>query len=253
VDARPDENGKNGGEQQAVESLWGYNSPFDHVNLPIILQCCALLALSIGPAIAQSSSTEEMAERARIAMVEERYDEAAAIYQELLKTAPDSVGLHMSLGIARHGQGQYKKAVEQFRIVVKAQTDFSAAWRMLGSSFGKLGDKDGAVSALAHAAELEPHSMDVLMDYAAALLAAGKHERASAEFWKVAQTNPSEPRVWHGLAVSNAALAKSERDEAKKKEFRDRAVQALEQLKETAGPEQEELLKEATAAVEEKL
>jgi tetratricopeptide (TPR) repeat protein len=213
--------------------------------LPIILHCVILACCLNG----QAETTEEKAERARVAMVEERFDEAAAIYEELVKVSPDSAGLRMSLGIALQARGQYAKAATEFRFVVKQEPEFAAAWRVLGNCYSKLGDKDKAVASLARAVELEPRSNEVRLDYATALLSAKKVEQASGEFWKIAQIDQSEPRVWHGLAVSNAALAKAEKDDAKKQEFRERAARALEQLKETAGPEDDELLQEASKAV----
>jgi Flp pilus assembly protein TadD len=223
------------------------------VNLPIIQHCgvlALLLAASAAVAAGQNESQEQKAERARSALAEERFDDAAALYADLVKASPGNTGLRMSLGLAQLARKQYAKAAAEFQVVVKKDPKFAGAWQVLGQCYGKLGEKEKASAALRTALQLEPRNLEVRLEYAAALLVEKKNREASDEFWTIAQTNRSDPRVWHGLAVSNAALARAEKDETKKTELISRAQQALQQLRDTAGPAEEELLREASAAVE---
>lgn len=212
-------------------------------NLVIILH----LAIA-GP---QGAGVERRAEQARAALADEDFDTAARLYAELVKTAPGNAGLRMNYGIAQLARRQYASAVEQFQIVVKQEPKFAAAWRMLGDCYGKLGEKGKALDALKKAADMEPRNVETSLDYATALRAAGRHADASNEFWKVIQLDQQSVLAWHGLALTNAVLAKSEKDPAKRQEFRARAEKALEQLDGLAGPKEDGLLREAEKAVEE--
>ena len=220
-------------------------------NLPIIHERRALallLALALAPAWAQKETAEQKAERARAALAEERYDEAATLYQELVRSDPDNTGLRANLGLVQHARGQWAKAAEQLEIVIKQEPKFAGAWRLLGDCRGKLGQKERAVAALFRATELEPRDSGTRLDYASALRAVNRNEDANAEFWRVAQADPQEPRAWHGLVLTNVALARVAKSESKRKECWTRAGFAFDQLKETATG-REDLLDEAAKAM----
>jgi len=76
------------------------------------LLALVLLTTASAGVLAQGDNRASAAQAAR-AMAEHRYDEAAAIYRELLKVTPDEPELHANLGMALAMGGHEAEAVPQ--------------------------------------------------------------------------------------------------------------------------------------------
>jgi tetratricopeptide (TPR) repeat protein len=167
------------------------------------LCCFALAALAAGQDDAAARST-----RASRAMFEERFEEAAKLYRELLRDDPANPGLLLSLGLAEQSLGNYREAVGRFRAVVKLQPETMVAWLLLGSGYRKLGQPAEAIQPLQHLIEAEPANRAAALELAEALFDLGRFEESAARFFHLAELEPSNPRAWQALGTCYVKLAR---------------------------------------------
>ncbi len=85
-----------------------------------------------------------------------RFDDAAAIYQEMLRSLPDEPGLLMNLGMALAMGGHEAEALAPLERAIKLKPDLIPAHLFLGSSYLALGKADKAVAPLERAVAARP-------------------------------------------------------------------------------------------------
>jgi tetratricopeptide (TPR) repeat protein len=176
--------------------------------------CCLCLILASGvvfAGMAQTAALEAKAEKARAALAEERFEEAARLYAELVKSSPNSPALRLALAVAEQGCGRYAKAVEQLRMVLQQDPKFRGAWKLLAENLERLGDMVKAVDAYEQALKLEPSRLDLQLALASAYRKAGRPEQAADLFLHAARADPTEVRIWHGLGLAYIDLARTTR------------------------------------------
>lgn len=168
-----------------------------------------VFAGSLAYAASPDQSLEAKAERARLALAEERFEEAAKLYTELVRADPKNTGLRLSLGIAEQGCGRHASAVEQFRRVVEREPKFAAGWRLLGDSLAQLADHGQAIAAYETALRLEPGRMDLQLALASQYKQVGRYSDAANLYLQVGRFDPGEARAWYGLGCSYLAMART--------------------------------------------
>ncbi len=82
-----------------------------------------------------------------------RFGEAEAQFETILKTDPNAVDTHEALGIVLASNGQPARAIEHFREAVRIQPNMGRANLSLGSALLDSGDVAGAVPYLQRAAQ----------------------------------------------------------------------------------------------------
>lgn len=99
--------------------------------------------------------------------------------------------------------------VDQLAARLEAQPDDLEGWMRLGQAYRIRGDLDGAVAAMASAAELAPNHPPVLNAYATALLEAEGGARPSPEladlFRRILALEPDDPRALWFLGADAAS------------------------------------------------
>ena len=113
------------------------------------LLALVLLTTASAGVLAQGDNRASAAQAAR-AMAEHRYDEAAAIYRELLKVTPDEPELHANLGMALAMGGHEAEAVPQLERAIALNPKLTNARVVLGSSYMAMGQPAKAIAALQH-------------------------------------------------------------------------------------------------------
>ncbi len=86
----------------------------------------------------------------------ERYDEAVAVYGEVIPLAPDDWRHHYNLALALAKAGRDRAAVEGYRAAAALQPDEPEVRFNLGNALARLGDRQGAIEAYRRALELRP-------------------------------------------------------------------------------------------------
>lgn len=176
-----------------------------------------LLALPLSLAVARGVSAQpaEMAARAnqaKEAMAAGRFDEAAVIYREILKSLPDEPGLLMNLGMALSMSGQPQEAIQPLSRALERQPTLLPAALFLGQSHLDLGQPEQAIAPLQKYVTAEPTNLQARQMLASACLMAGRPQQAATEFRAVAQQAPADAKGWYGLVQSYDALSQETLD-----------------------------------------
>lgn len=167
----------------------------------LIFLACTLLT-------AQSALLQSKAQQAKEAMDAGRFAEAARLYAELTHDLPGNPGLRMDWALAIYSEGEYRDAAGQLQIVLRQQKDNASAWLMMGLTQLKLERLTQAVSALERAIKIEPGNQTAHLGLADAWLRLHQPERSVAEYKRLSQYDPENPRVWQGLGLGYAALSR---------------------------------------------
>jgi tetratricopeptide (TPR) repeat protein len=165
-------------------------------------------ALAVAALAAGQEQPASKADRAGRAMFEERFEDAAKLYRELVSEDPANPGLLLNLGLAEQSLGNYRDAVSRFRAVVKLQPETTIAWLLLGAGYRKLGEPAEAVPPLQHVVEAEPSNRAAALELAEALFELGRFEDAAARFYHLVEIEPSNPRAWQALGACYVKLAR---------------------------------------------
>jgi tetratricopeptide (TPR) repeat protein len=158
---------------------------------------------------AQADSPSAVADRARRAMEDGRFSEAAGLYENLLKADASNVGLVMNLGLALDGAGKPREAIAQFERARKLDPDFLPAFLAIGACSRKLGDPAKALDAFEQALALAPRSRTVHLELADTHYAMGHFERAVEFYEKFTSVDIHEPRAWKQLGLSYVRLGRA--------------------------------------------
>lgn len=161
---------------------------------------------------AQSADLAARANQAKQAMAADRFDEAAAIYREILQKMPEEPGIMMNLGMALAMAGRPRDAIQPLSRALELRPTLTPAALLLGQSHLELGQPEQAIAPLQKYVTAEPTNLQARQMLASASLMAGRHQQAAAEFRKVTQQAPADAKGWYGLVQSYDALSQETLD-----------------------------------------
>lgn len=176
--------------------------------LATILSLCTLCLCGV---LSHSQPNYEQlaakAQRGKEAMAAGRFEEAAAIYGELVKVLPTEPGMLMNLGVAQFMAGQPQKAVRQFESVSKLQPDLVQAWLFLGASHLQLNHPEKAIPALEKVIGAQPDHTEARQMLGDACLSVAHYEQAAQHYQQLSKQDPSNPKAWYGLGRAYESIA----------------------------------------------
>lgn len=141
-----------------------------------------------------------------------RFDEAAAIYGELVEQRPKDSGLLMNLGMARYMAGQHAEAIGPLQKALTLSPSLAPASLFLGGALLDTGRVQDAVAPLRKAVTAMPDNADARDLLARAYLALSKFANAAAQYRVLTGLQPKNPRAWYGMARSYEGIAESTLD-----------------------------------------
>jgi predicted Zn-dependent protease len=162
--------------------------------------------LYCGAAAAQPGDAAARNRAAAQAMEQGRFDEAAGIYRELLKSMPDEGGLLMNLGIALAMEGHEQDAVAPLERAVALNAALIPAHLFLGSSYLAIGRPADAVAPLRRVVSAQPKDVESRRMLAQAYAATGRSKDAVAQLRTVTEIAPGLPAGWYALGHAYNAL-----------------------------------------------
>jgi tetratricopeptide (TPR) repeat protein len=177
-----------------------------YITLTIPALVLLFAGLVVGPSAAQSANLAARSRTASRAMSEGRFDEAAGIYRELLKSLPDEPGLLMNLGMALAMGGQEKEALAPLERAITLRPELIPAHLFLGSSYLALGDAAKAIPPLQKAVAAGPSDIERRRMLAQAYTAAGRTADAVSELRRITELAPKLPGAWYALGHAYNAL-----------------------------------------------
>jgi predicted Zn-dependent protease len=170
----------------------------------------AACLLGASPASA-SPGTEDLAAKARRgkeAMAAGRFDQAAAVYAEIVQLLPREPGMLLNLGMALAMAGRPREAIPYLQAALRLRPELIPASLFLGSAHMELGEASRAVEPLQKVVAAQPENSDARQMLADALLSLQRYEPAVRHFRKLSELAPQEPRAWYGLGRSYEGRAR---------------------------------------------
>jgi tetratricopeptide (TPR) repeat protein len=155
-----------------------------------------LLVIGLAP---QSSDLVRRSEAAAAAMQKGSFDEAAAMYQDLVRAVPGDAGLLMNLGMALAMGGREAEAIGPLERAIKLKPALVPAQLFLGSSYLALGEAGKAVPPLKRAVAAEPSNLEYRRLLARAYVESNRAVDAAGELRAITDLNPKLPAAWYAL------------------------------------------------------
>jgi tetratricopeptide (TPR) repeat protein len=177
-----------------------------------LLRSTGRLFMRFAPLLVTYHAVAEIAEyeRARQLLSSGRAAEAAAIYQNLLRSEPGNSDLVLNLSIAQYKAGQFRQSAESAAAALKLAPGLLAASLFLGASYLELGEYTKAIEPLERVVHADPQDRNARLMVAEGLLGAGQAASAVAHFRVATEMLPDNPRVWYGLAKSYEAVGRND-------------------------------------------
>ena len=107
------------------------------------------------------------------------------LYIELIELYPNDEVAHLTYGHFLFGIQKYKKAIDQYKITIDINPDFSQSYNMLGYSYRRLGDFEQAEKYFIKYIDLLKDNPNPYDSYAELLMKMGKFE-SSIEYYRKA-------------------------------------------------------------------
>ena len=127
------------------------------------------------------------------------FDEAAAMYQDLVRAVPGDAGLLMNLGMALAMGGREAEAIGPLERAIKLKPALVPAQLFLGSSYLALGEAGKAVPPLKRAVAAEPSNLEYRRLLARAYVESNRAVDAAGELRAITDLNPKLPAAWYAL------------------------------------------------------
>ena len=154
----------------------------------------------------QSPALVEKSERAKLWMAQQRFADAAVLYDELSRALPGNAGMLANLGMARSMAGQDAEAIAPLEAALKLQPA-PPAFLFLGASYLRTGQPAKAIAPLERFVEIDPNHVEARRMLVDAAMSAGNPSAAIAPLRKLSELEPASPVVWSNLGRAYAALA----------------------------------------------
>jgi len=154
------------------------------------------------------SQLDELSARAAEAQRRDDYQQAAKVYQEILKLRPDLTGARLNLGLMQFSLKDYSAAIQTFEAVLHQNPKVLPANLFLGLSLLRLQRPREAVAYLTRAQSLDPRNEKTLVALGQANSILRDYGQANNWYSDAAQVNPQSADAWYGLGVSYLALSR---------------------------------------------
>jgi predicted Zn-dependent protease len=142
------------------------------------------------------------------AMAAGRFDQAAALYAEIVRALPSEPGMLLNLGMALSMAGRPREALAPLQAALKLRPDLLPASLFLGETQLELGRPAAAVDPLQKVVAAQPDNLQARQMLADALLSLERFEPAVRQFRELSVAAPQSSRAWYGLGRSYEGVAR---------------------------------------------
>jgi tetratricopeptide (TPR) repeat protein len=165
------------------------------------------------PLLAQSSqiSPQQLVQDAMQKQKEGDLAGAVTGYRQFLKLHPEATPIHIDLGVALAGLGQYEEAISEYKIALKQSPALPAARLNLALAYYKMGHISDAAIELSRVHREEPANTQAVLLLADCDLRMGKNEDTIHLLEPLSKTDPDDLAVAYMLGT--ALLRNKQRDE----------------------------------------
>jgi tetratricopeptide (TPR) repeat protein len=131
----------------------------------------------------------------------QRYDDAAAKYQQIIDKYPESLYAWSNLGVVRSQEGKLPDAMKALQQAVKLSPNDAFSYRNLGIVYYQLNQNDAAIDALERSIALDPNNVYSHDYLGCACSQKGWQEVAEKEFRKAIEIDDNFPDAHYNLAI----------------------------------------------------
>src|SRR5947207_583864 len=181
--------------------------------LPVAFCLCSLLPtfpsssqdISLplrGSGASGSESQAQLYDRARQLMEQKDFPGAARIYEQILRSHPNSFEALSNLGVADSKMGKYAPAATAYHQALRLQPKSFPLLLNLGLCYFKSGDSGSALKPLERAVAVQPENFQARSLLAMSYYSEKKFTPASREFEKLIAVQPDNSTLQYLLAES---------------------------------------------------
>ncbi len=145
--------------------------------------------------------TEELINRAKLAIKVRDYDQAIKFLNKVQKNEPDISGINILLGIIHQKLKKYKEAIQYYDLALEKNSKDIDALNNLGIIYKELEKYDQSLEYLEAALNLQPKRSDILYNIGNVYKALGKNDEAVRFFQKALQINPNFRFAYNNLGT----------------------------------------------------
>ncbi|MGB6430585.1 MAG: tetratricopeptide repeat protein [Candidatus Acidiferrales bacterium] len=128
----------------------------------------------------------------QVLRLQEKWTEAAAVYQEVLVQDPDFPDVHTRLAYVLNRSGDFEGALREAKAALAVNPDDAEAHRTAGGEYVNMQQYDAAEPELREALRLKPDYGAARRDLGALYANQGNHDDAIPEFKKAIVLNPND-------------------------------------------------------------
>lgn len=140
-----------------------------------------------------------------------QYEQAAKLYEKLLKLAPRHLDALNLLGLLRYQQGRLEEAGKLLERAIQVNPDHKQAWLNYGNLRQQLRDLQGAVEAFQQVLRIDPNSSFALLNLGNCMRVLGRHDEADAFYLRSLAADPTYSLAWANLGKLARAKGQWER------------------------------------------
>lgn len=161
-----------------------------------------------GIVAARPDEAEALHQLARIALKEDRFDEAVGYLERALTAAPNAVSVHVTYGNVRRAKGELDLAARLYSRALDVDADCVEACLNLGMVSCERGELEQGIALLEKATRINPDSFEAHHNLGNALRAQDRFEAAVRSYQRALQIEPEAGDTHFALGLSCQALGK---------------------------------------------
>jgi Flp pilus assembly protein TadD len=139
----------------------------------------------------------------------DRYDEAAAHFQNALQIDPNFYDGLVALGVTLAHQGRMPEAIEYFQAAIRSQPDAPKARVQLAHALWAQKRDQEALEQLDRTSQFAPKDPDIRADFGLALALVGRTEEAIEQLHEALRLNPNNAEAHNNLGLALLASGKA--------------------------------------------
>ncbi|VVM06250.1 tetratricopeptide repeat protein [Methylacidimicrobium tartarophylax] len=163
-----------------------------------------------------SPEIRRLAEQAAGYFNEQRHDEAAKVYDQILQKDPGNVFAWANLGVVRFQQSRYDEAEKALQQAIKLNPNDAFSHSVLGIVYYQQGRYDNSISMLTRSIVLDPNDPRTRNYLGIACSKKGWQEAAEKELRRALELNPNYADAHFNLAVIYATQKPPAKELAKR-------------------------------------
>jgi tetratricopeptide (TPR) repeat protein len=133
---------------------------------------------------------------------------ALELYEQLLKSQPNSPKLWNERGVTLHQDGRFDDAEASYRKAIAADPQYALAHNNLGIALYHKGDVERALASLGAAVDAQPAFAKARLNLALLLYKGKRLQKALEAYRQALTTEPEHPVAWNGIGLVLADLKK---------------------------------------------